>query len=110
MDVLYALGQGGEQSGGALAFLPMVLMFAIIYFLLIRPLMRRRKAQSALLADLKKGDQVITRGGIYGKIEAFKGKENSRVILDVGKGAKLTVARSYIVGPAGESAEAPKAD
>lgn len=111
MDVLYALSQPGEQSGGGpLAFLPMVLMFAIIYFLLIRPQMKRRKTQSAMLTTLKKGDQVITRGGIYGKIEAFKGKENSRVILDVGKGAKLTVARAYIVGPAGEASEAPAAD
>lgn len=111
MDVLYALSQPGEQSaGGPLAFLPMVLMFAIIYFLLIRPQMKRKKTQRALLAALKKGDQVITRGGIYGKIEAFKGKENSRVILDVGKGAKLTVARAYIVGPAGDGSEAPAAD
>ncbi len=93
-----------------MAFLPMVLMFAIIYFLLIRPQMKRRKTQSALLAALKKGDQVITRGGIYGKIEAFKGKDDSRVILDVGKGAKLPVARAYIVGPAGEGSEAPVAD
>ncbi|MEE9465290.1 MAG: preprotein translocase subunit YajC [Candidatus Neomarinimicrobiota bacterium] len=110
MDILYALGQTGQQSGGgALAFLPMVLMFAIIYFLLIRPQMKRQKNQRVMLSALKKGDQVITRGGIYGKIEAFKGKDDSRVILDVGKGAKLTVARAYVVGPASEGSEAPAA-
>lgn len=92
-----------------MAFLPMVLMFAIIYFLLIRPQMKRQKNQRAMLSALKKGDQVITRGGIYGKIEAFKGKDDSRVILDVGKGAKLTVARAYVVGPASEGSEAPAA-
>ncbi len=93
-----------------MAFLPMVLMFAIIYFLLIRPQMKRQKSQRTMLAALKKGDQVITRGGIYGKIEAFKGKDDSRVILDVGKNAKLTVARAYVVGPAGDGSEAPAAD
>ena len=111
MDFLYALGQTGQSSGGGpLAFLPMVLMFAIIYFLLIRPQMKRQKSQRTMLAALKKGDQVITRGGIYGKIEAFKGKDDSRVILDVGKNAKLTVARAYVVGPAGDGSEAPAAD
>ena len=108
MDVLYAFSQSGQPSGGGpLAFLPMVLMFAIIYFLLIRPQMRRQKSQRTTLANLKKGDQVITRGGIYGRIEAFKGKDDTKVILDVGKGAKLTVARAYIVGPAGEGSETP---
>ena len=110
MDVLYAFSQPGQQSGGGpLAFLPMVLMFAIIYFLLIRPQMRRQKAQRTTLASLKKGDQVITRGGVYGRIEAFKGKDDTRVILDVGTGAKLTVALSYIVVPADEASEAPPA-
>lgn len=112
MDILYALSQPADQGSGSgvLAFLPMILMFAIIYFLLIRPQMTRQKKQRQLIEGLKKGDQVLTRGGIYGRIEAFKGKNDSRVLLDVGKGAKLTVARSYIIGPAGDEAEAPKAD
>ena len=88
----------------------MILMFAIIYFLLIRPQMTRQKKQRQLIETLKKGDQVLTRGGIYGRIEAFKGKNDNRILLDVGKGAKLTVARAYIVGPAGDEAETPKAD
>ncbi len=91
-----------------LAFLPMVLMFAIIYLLLIRPQMRKQKQQRAMLGTLRKGDQVLTRGGIYGKIEAFKGKDDSQVLLDVGKGNKITVARAYIVGPASEAVETPK--
>ena len=111
MEILYALSQPGEGSGGGvLDFLPMILMFAIIYFLLIRPQMTRQKKQRQLLKGLSKGDQILTRGGIYGKIEAFKGKNDSRVLLDVGKGAKLTVARAYIIGPASDEAEAPKAD
>ncbi|MFB0515808.1 MAG: preprotein translocase subunit YajC [Candidatus Neomarinimicrobiota bacterium] len=112
MDVLYGLSQpGGEGSGGGmLAFLPMILMFAIIYFLLIRPQMRRQKQQRQMLSTLQKGDQVLTRGGIYGKIEAFKGKDGSQVLLDVGKGNKITVARAYIVGLATDQVETPKGD
>ncbi len=91
-----------------LAFLPMILMFAIIYLLLIRPQMRKQKRQRAMLVELQKGDQVLTRGGIYGKIEAFKGKDGNQVLLEVGKGNKITVARAYIVGPASEAVEAPK--
>ncbi len=91
-----------------LAFLPMILMFAIIYLLLIRPQMRKQKQQRAMLGTLRKGDQVLTRGGIYGKIEAFKGKDNNQVLLEVGKGNKITVARAYIVGPASEAVETPK--
>jgi preprotein translocase subunit YajC len=110
LDILNAMSQpAGEGSGGgALAFLPMVLMFAIIYFLLIRPQVRRQKQQKQMLGTLQKGDQVLTRGGIYGKIEAFKGKDENQVILDIGKGTKITVARSYIVGQASEGVEAPK--
>ena len=107
MDILFAMTQPGGGSGGTLAFLPMILMFGVIYFLLIRPQMRRQKQQKKLLESLKKGDRVITRGGIYGKIEGFKGKGSNQILLDVGKGTKLTVARSYIVGPATESVEAP---
>ncbi len=109
MDFLYALSQpGGEGSGGALAFLPMILMFAIIYLLLIRPQMRRQKQQKMMISALQKGDQVLTRGGIYGKIEAFKGKDDSRVLLDIGKGNKITVARAYIVGPATDAPDPPR--
>ena len=107
MDILYAMSQPGGQGGGVAAFLPMLLMFAVIYFLLIRPQIRRQKKQRTMLGDLQKGDQVLTRGGLYGKIEAFKGRDDSRVILDIGKGNKVTVARAYIVGPASDSAEMP---
>lgn len=110
MDILFALSQpGGEGSGGgAAAFLPMALMFGVIYFLLIRPQVRRQKTHRSMLTALNKGDQVLTRGGVYGKIEAFKGKDDSQVLLDVGKGNKLTIARSYIVGPASDAVEPPK--
>lgn len=108
MDNLLAAAQTQGQGGGLFAFFPMILMFAIIYFLLIRPQMKRQRKQRDLLGSLKKGDQVITRGGIYGKIESFKGKDDQQVLLDVGLGNKLTVARPYIVGLAGETTDVPQ--
>ena len=56
---------------------------------------------------LKKGDEILTRGGVYGTIEAFKGPNDQKVILDVGKGAKITVARPYIVGPSATASAEP---
>ncbi len=107
MDILNAMAPSGGQGGGLANFLPFILMFAVIYFLLIRPQMRRQKQQRTMLGGLQKGDQVLTRGGLYGKIEAFKGKDDSRILLDIGKGNKVTVARAYIVGPASDTAETP---
>ncbi len=85
----------------------MILMFAIIYFLLIRPQMKRQKKQQSMLSELKKGDQVLTRGGIFGKITTFKGKDDNKVIVDIGKDMKITVSRQYVVGKVSESGEAP---
>ncbi len=110
MEVLHAMSQSGGQAGGGgfMAFLPMLLMFAIIYFLLIRPQMNRTKAQRAMINTLKKGDQVITRGGIIGKIEGFKAKNDSQILLDIGKGMKITIARPYVVGPVGSDGDVPE--
>ena len=110
MEVLHAMSQPAGQagSGGFMAFLPMILMFGIIYFLLIRPQMNRSKAQRAMIDNLQKGDQVITRGGIIGKIEAFKTKNDAQILLDIGKGMKITIARPYIVGPVGSDGDVPE--
>ena len=110
MEILNAMSQpaGQGSGGGFMAFLPMLLMFAIIYFLLIRPQMNRSKAQRALIGSLSKGDQIITRGGIIGKIEGFKAKNDSQILLDIGKGMKITIARSYVVGPVSSDGDVPQ--
>ena len=69
--------------------------------------MLRSSRQREMLGALTKGDQVVTRGGLLGKIEAFKGKDDQQVLIDLGKGVKVTVARPYIVGPAAENVTAP---
>ncbi len=88
-DVAYAMGSAGQQAGGDSAFgsplsmniLLMVVIFAIFYFLIIRPQHKEAKRIKAMLAALKKGDRVITVGGIYGTVVDVRGDS---VILDLG--------------------------
>lgn len=63
-----AWAQAGGEGGGLIALLPMVLIFVIFYFLLIRPQQKRAKEHRALVADLSKGDEIMTSGGLVGRI------------------------------------------
>lgn len=74
-------------------FLPLILMFAIFYFLLIRPQQKRQKQRNAMLAALKKGDQVITIGGIHGTIADL---DEDTVTLRVSENVKLKFDRNAI--------------
>jgi len=62
----------GPDSGGLMSFLPLVLMFAVLYFIMIRPQMKRQKETKAMLEALAVGDEVVTVGGIMGKVTALK--------------------------------------
>ncbi|MCT8139534.1 preprotein translocase subunit YajC [Anaerobacillus sp. CMMVII] len=75
------------------AILPLVFMFAIFYFLLIRPQQKRQKKIQQMHADLKKGDKIITIGGLHGTIDAI---DEDRVILLVTDNKKLTFDRNAI--------------
>jgi preprotein translocase subunit YajC len=94
VDFLYAQSSSG---GGILGFLPFILIFVVIYFLMLRPQMKQQKEHRKLLENLKKGDKVITSGGIHGTIAGFKEK-NSIVVLMVDKNMKLSVNKSAISG------------
>ena len=89
-------GAGGEAAGMA-SFLPIILMFAVFYFLLIRPQQKRTKEHKNMLSALKRGDEVITAGGIFGRIHEIG---DDYAILDVG-GTKMKVLRSSISTLAG---------
>lgn len=80
------------------AYLPFILMFAIFYFIIIRPQSNERRSHEKQLANLKQGDKILTRGGIYGTITGFQGKNNNRITIDGGSGTKFHVERSYIAG------------
>ena len=73
MDILdffiaSAYAQDGAQPGGLMSFLPLIIIFIIFYFLLIRPQMKRAKDHKKLVAELANGDEVVTNGGMLGRI------------------------------------------
>ena len=63
-----AYAQAGGEPGGLMSFLPLIVIFAVFYFMLIRPQMKRSKEHKQLVSQLSKGDEVITNGGLLGKI------------------------------------------
>jgi len=91
-----APGGAGGAGGGMAAFqqiIPLVFMFAIFYFLLIRPQQKKAKEHKALLEAMKKGDNVITAGGVHGKVTAV---ENDLVTLEIASGVNIKITKSYI--------------
>ncbi|MGO9621439.1 MAG: preprotein translocase subunit YajC [Desulfobaccales bacterium] len=94
----YAAGSdapAGAASGFTSFMLPMVFMVAIFYFLLIRPQQQKAKEHKALLANLKKGDRVITNGGIIGTIVNI---DDQIVNLEVADKVRIEMGRPYIAG------------
>src|SRR5699024_7909892 len=73
--------------------LPIILMFAIFYFILIRPQQKRQKQIRQMQANLEKGDQVVTFGGMHGEIHAL---DEDTVVLKTGDGTKITYDRSAV--------------
>lgn len=89
-------GGAGAPAGGMAAFqqmIPLIFMFAIFYFLLIRPQQKKAKEHKALLEAIKKGDNVITAGGVHGKVS---GVEESIVTLEIAPGVNIKITKSYI--------------
>jgi preprotein translocase subunit YajC len=87
-----------QSSGGAAAlanFLPIIAIGLVFYFLVIAPANKQRKKQQEMLSTLKKGDRVLTTGGIYGTIQ---GVEPEAVYLKIAENVKVKVARSAISG------------
>lgn len=84
----------GQSGGGLMSFLPLVLIMVVFYFFFIRPQMKKAKDQRKFREELKKGDKVITIGGIHGKIAEIK---DATIILEVEGGNKLMVEKSAIV-------------
>ena len=90
-----------SPTGGLLSLLPMVFIFVIFYFLLIAPMRKKQKKTQEMLSKLKKGDEVITGGGIFGRVTALD-EERGFVILQISDNTKIKVLRSAISGLASE--------
>ncbi len=88
-----------DSEGGSSGFITMIiflgLIFAVMYFLMIRPQRKRQSQHSQLIQELQRGDKVITTGGIYGELDAVT---ESEVILKVEDGTKLRFLKNSIVG------------
>ena len=83
------------MEGSAIAqFIPLILIFAIMYFLLIRPQQKKMKEHQAMVAALRRGDEVVTAGGLIGKIT--KVKDDAEVEVELSDGVKVRVVRATI--------------
>lgn len=95
MDMLFLLLQETESSdGGWMSMLPLFLILIVFYFFFIRPQTKKNKDQKKFRAELRKGDKVVTIGGLHGKIAEIK---ETSIVLDVANQVKLTVEKSAIV-------------
>jgi preprotein translocase subunit YajC len=93
----------GAPGGAFGQFVPLIAIFAIFYFLVLRPQSKKAKDHQAMLTELKKGDEVVTQGGIIGKIS---GLTDTELVLQVQEGVRLRVTRASVQGRYGAAAKA----
>ena len=91
---------------GLESFIPIILIFVIMYFLLIRPQQKKIKEHKIMVDNLRRGDQVLTQGGIIGKIT--KVKEGEEIEVELAKEVKVSVIRSTIVNVLSKTEPAKK--
>lgn len=94
MFVTPAYGQAADAGGAAMQFLPLVLIFVIMYFLLIRPQQKRVKQHRAMVDAVRRGDQVVTQGGIVGKV--VKVRDDNEVEVEIAEGVKVRVIKATL--------------
>ena len=102
----YAQAAGGAGDTFGL-LMPMILIFAIMYFLLIRPQQKKAKEHAAMVAALRRGDQVITQGGLIGKVSKVKEGENE-LEVELAKDIKVRVVQSTITAVLNKTEPADK--
>jgi preprotein translocase subunit YajC len=106
IDIAYAMGQGGasgQGAGGFSAFIPLILMFVIFYFLLIRPQQKKTKDHKEMIGSLKKGDRIITGGGIHGRIT---GLGDTTLTVEIADKVRVKIARGNVAALLQSSSQA----
>jgi preprotein translocase subunit YajC len=96
ISIAYAMGSAGGgagQGGGFSAFIPLILMFAIFYFLLIRPQQKKAKQHREMIASLKKGDRVVSSGGLHGTIT---GISDDVITMEIAPKIRVKVSRGSV--------------
>ena len=89
----YAQAPAGGADAGLMSFLPIILMFVVLYFLMIRPQMKRAKEHKTMVDALAKGDEVITSGGVLGKIT---GVGEAYVTLEIAPNTEVSVQKGAV--------------
>ena len=89
-----AAAAGGDMQSSLMSMLPLVLMFVVLYFVMIRPQMKKTKEHRAMIDALAKGDEIATAGGVLGKVTKLS---DSYVTLEVAPGVELQIQRSAVV-------------
>lgn len=106
IDTAYAMAPGGGQGGdmsALMSFLPMILIFAVFYFLLIRPQQQKAKEHKRMIDNLKKGDAIITQGGLIGKVSAVS---DDVLTVEIADKVRVRVSRSHVSGLASPASSA----
>ena len=97
MFITPAYAQSAAAGPSAItSLLPFILIFIIMWFLLIQPQRKRLKEHREMIAALKRGDRVVTAGGLVGKVTAVGSDESDELTLEIASGVKVTVVRSMI--------------
>ncbi len=92
-------GGAGGQAGGIAGFLPIIILFVIFYFLLIRPQQKKAKEHREMISNLKKGARIITSGGIYGTIISL---DDTIVGLEIAEKVKIKITRGNVAAVASD--------
>jgi preprotein translocase subunit YajC len=95
-NIAYAMGlggAGGEGGGGFATFIPLILMFVIFYFLLIRPQQKKTKEHRQMVSNLSKGDRIITSGGLHGRIT---GLSDATLTVEIADKVRVKIARGNV--------------
>jgi preprotein translocase subunit YajC len=83
-----------SPEGSLLSFLPLVAMFVVLYFIMIRPQMKRQKEHKAMIEALAKGDEVVTAGGLLGKVSKLG---DATLAVEIAAGTEVQIQRSAVV-------------
>ena len=89
-----AAAAGGDMQSTLMSMLPLLLMFAVLYFVMIRPQMKKQKEHRAMIEALAKGDEVVSAGGLLGKVSKLG---DSHIGLEVATGVEIQLQRSAVV-------------
>lgn len=97
INTAYAMGQGGaaggQGAGGFTSLIPIVLMFVIFYFLLIRPQQKKAKEHREMISQVRKGDRIVTSGGLHGRITAVS---DSTLTVEIADRVRVKIDRGNV--------------